>query len=463
MVKEGIVLGHKVSYRGIEVDKAKVDLIAKSPPPQSVKEEGCENTVADHLSRLNLDYVENMHDFPLRDEFPNEHLCAITQTREPWFADFANFLVGNVLPSQLSYQQKKKFFSDIKYYLWDEPYLYKWCGDGMVRRCVPEEEMQSILGFCHDREVGGHHGGAKTAAKVLQCGFYWPSLFKDAHKYVSSCDQCQRTEPAADTRSRRRRAVAATTRLAPLLLPFRREEAVAVYRSPRCCSVATAHTSRRHCSVPLRPHTVAVTSLMEQPGPSRSHRRLSKNTVTLPPADTDLGGHLHFCSQRHHDRYFIISQCVILPEVLLGNHRQPSPNSRAYDSSKTKDTYIRDLALKYLHRFLAYTFSGRKDSSTALNKTELFFLWSMLTHTRINIGFWVASQFQINDLSEPGAPLDRRQREASPRTDEDPTPLTSETVHDRFDSFDERLRCMELNLHAYFEFMQFQPPFPPPP
>ncbi|KAL0453839.1 UNVERIFIED_CONTAM: Retrovirus-related Pol polyprotein from transposon opus [Sesamum latifolium] len=38
MVKEGIVLGHKVSYRGIEVDKAKVDLIVKLPPPQSVKE-----------------------------------------------------------------------------------------------------------------------------------------------------------------------------------------------------------------------------------------------------------------------------------------------------------------------------------------------------------------------------------------------------------------------------------------
>ncbi|KAL0284350.1 UNVERIFIED_CONTAM: Retrovirus-related Pol polyprotein from transposon.6 [Sesamum radiatum] len=87
--------------------------------------------------------------------------------------------------SHLSYQQKKKFFSDIKYYLWDEPYLYKRCGDGMVRRCVPEEEMQSILGFCHDREVGGHHGGAKTAAKVLQCGFYWPSLFKDAHKIAT--------------------------------------------------------------------------------------------------------------------------------------------------------------------------------------------------------------------------------------------------------------------------------------
>ncbi|KAL0420868.1 UNVERIFIED_CONTAM: Retrovirus-related Pol polyprotein from transposon opus [Sesamum latifolium] len=38
MMKEGIVLGHKVSYRGIEVDKAKVDLIAKLPLPQSLKE-----------------------------------------------------------------------------------------------------------------------------------------------------------------------------------------------------------------------------------------------------------------------------------------------------------------------------------------------------------------------------------------------------------------------------------------
>ncbi|GJU12214.1 reverse transcriptase domain-containing protein [Tanacetum coccineum] len=37
MVKEGIVLGHKISKSGIEVDRAKVDVIAKLPPPTSVK------------------------------------------------------------------------------------------------------------------------------------------------------------------------------------------------------------------------------------------------------------------------------------------------------------------------------------------------------------------------------------------------------------------------------------------
>nr|GEZ43622.1 retrovirus-related Pol polyprotein from transposon 17.6 [Tanacetum cinerariifolium] len=38
MVKEGIVLGHKISKNGIEVDKAKVDVIAKLPHPTTVKD-----------------------------------------------------------------------------------------------------------------------------------------------------------------------------------------------------------------------------------------------------------------------------------------------------------------------------------------------------------------------------------------------------------------------------------------
>ncbi|GKV41179.1 hypothetical protein SLEP1_g48746 [Rubroshorea leprosula] len=90
-------------------------------------------------------------------------------------------------------KENKKFFSDIKHYLWEEPFLYKICGDGMIRRCVPQEEVNAILSFCHDKEVGGHFGASKTTSKVLQCGFYWPSLFKDAYAYVSACDQCQRT------------------------------------------------------------------------------------------------------------------------------------------------------------------------------------------------------------------------------------------------------------------------------
>ena len=34
--------------------------------------------------------------------------------------------------------------------------------------------------------------GDRTAHKVLQSGFYLPTLFKDARKFVLSCDECQR-------------------------------------------------------------------------------------------------------------------------------------------------------------------------------------------------------------------------------------------------------------------------------
>lgn len=37
MVEEGIVLGHKISHKGIEVDRAKIEVIEKLPPPVNVK------------------------------------------------------------------------------------------------------------------------------------------------------------------------------------------------------------------------------------------------------------------------------------------------------------------------------------------------------------------------------------------------------------------------------------------
>ena len=53
--------------------------------------------------------------------------------------------------------------------------------------------MSDILKHCHSLECGGHFNGQRKAAKVMQSGFYWPSLFKDAHSFAKSCDRCQRT------------------------------------------------------------------------------------------------------------------------------------------------------------------------------------------------------------------------------------------------------------------------------
>ena len=58
---------------------------------------------------------------------------------------------------------------------------------------MTESEVGEILKHCHSLECGGHFNGQRTVAKVLQLGFYWPSIFKDAHLFAKSCDWCQRT------------------------------------------------------------------------------------------------------------------------------------------------------------------------------------------------------------------------------------------------------------------------------
>ncbi|KAL6310801.1 hypothetical protein AAG906_017436 [Vitis piasezkii] len=55
----------------------------------------------------------------------------------------------------------------------------------------PQEEQQGILSHCHENACGGHFASQKTTMKVLQSGFTWPSLFKDAHIMCRSYDDAK--------------------------------------------------------------------------------------------------------------------------------------------------------------------------------------------------------------------------------------------------------------------------------
>ncbi|XP_021748087.1 uncharacterized protein LOC110713944 [Chenopodium quinoa] len=153
---------------------------------------GAENVVADHLSRLPI-FVGDLDNLPIDDSFPDDRLFAILQVPAPWFADIANYLSCSILPPDLTYQQKRKFLHDIRQYFWDDPLLFKQGVDGLFRRCVPDDEIENVITMCHSSPCGGHMSANKTLAKILQCGFYWPSMFKDVWGVVKACDRCQRT------------------------------------------------------------------------------------------------------------------------------------------------------------------------------------------------------------------------------------------------------------------------------
>ncbi|KAJ9566726.1 hypothetical protein OSB04_002692 [Centaurea solstitialis] len=110
----------------------------------------------------------------------------------PWYADFANYLAVGVLVKGMTHQQKGKFFSDLKHYFWFKPHLFRIGLDRMPRRCVSGPAAWDILDNCHKGPTGGHFGANLTARKVIESGFYWPMIFKDAHALIKSCDACQR-------------------------------------------------------------------------------------------------------------------------------------------------------------------------------------------------------------------------------------------------------------------------------
>ena len=64
----------------------------------------------------------------------------------------------------------------------------------IIHRCIREDKVFDILKSWHDEPCGGHFAYKRIAYKILRLGYCWPTLFRDAKKYVKSCDNCKRME-----------------------------------------------------------------------------------------------------------------------------------------------------------------------------------------------------------------------------------------------------------------------------
>ncbi|XP_070667395.1 uncharacterized protein [Malus domestica] len=102
---------------------------------------GSENVVADHLSQIM--HHEGDNDLvPISETFPDEQLFTIKSSVTHWYADYINYLVSDIMPPDLTWQQKTRFILLVRHYYWDEPYLWKHSPDQCIRRCVPDDKME---------------------------------------------------------------------------------------------------------------------------------------------------------------------------------------------------------------------------------------------------------------------------------------------------------------------------------
>nr|GEU95315.1 reverse transcriptase domain-containing protein [Tanacetum cinerariifolium] len=143
------------------------------------------NLAADHFSRLENPHQSVLNKKEINETFPLETLNVVSfrgDSSTPWFAHFANYHAGNFVVKGMSSQQKNKFFKDVKYYFWDDPFLFKVCADQVIRRYVHGQEAVDILKACHNGPTGGHHGLNYTAKK----GINFMGLFSSlrGNKYI---------------------------------------------------------------------------------------------------------------------------------------------------------------------------------------------------------------------------------------------------------------------------------------
>ncbi|KAL0413442.1 UNVERIFIED_CONTAM: Retrovirus-related Pol polyprotein from transposon.6 [Sesamum radiatum] len=120
-----------------------------------------ENLVADNLSRL----ITEGDAPPFKDEFPDERLLA-AQEIVPWYADLVNFLATHTLPNDLSRAKKEKIRSDAKYYVWDDPYLWKYCSNQIIRSRQPSAARRPGLGRRTAPTIRRAHRCSRPAAQA---------------------------------------------------------------------------------------------------------------------------------------------------------------------------------------------------------------------------------------------------------------------------------------------------------
>ncbi|XP_049414694.1 uncharacterized protein LOC125877445 [Solanum stenotomum] len=254
MVKEGRVVGHKVSQKGLEVDKAMIEVIEKLPSPISLKGihsflghagfylrfikdfSKIAHPLCKHLEKevkFNFDDACMVAFKCLKEKLISTPVIISPDWSEPFevMCDASGMTLGIVLGQKHNklfhrtyYASKTLNGAQSNYTVTEQQLLAvvyafekfrayllgirvvvhtdhaalrylmakKDAKTRLIRRCVPEEEFYDSLHACHSSSVGGNHVGVHTVAKILQSGYYWPSLYKDAQEFSKKCTQCQR-------------------------------------------------------------------------------------------------------------------------------------------------------------------------------------------------------------------------------------------------------------------------------
>jgi len=104
---------------------------------------------------------------------------------DDWRVEIANYLRD---PSQKV--TRKLRYKLAKYVLLDEQLYYKTV-NGVLLKCLNEEEAKVLMGEVHEGICGAHQSAYKMKWIIHRAGYFWPTMLEDCFEYYKGCQDCQ--------------------------------------------------------------------------------------------------------------------------------------------------------------------------------------------------------------------------------------------------------------------------------
>ena len=111
-------------------------------------------------------------------------------SKSNWTITIASYLKDGILLDEKEATRKLKV--QAARFVLIKDVLYKRGFSRLYLRCLGNEEADYVMREVHEGICGNHSGSRSLVNKLVQAGYYWPTMQADAEAYVKACNKCQR-------------------------------------------------------------------------------------------------------------------------------------------------------------------------------------------------------------------------------------------------------------------------------
>ncbi|KAM1249238.1 hypothetical protein ACFX2G_032626 [Malus domestica] len=108
---------------------------------------------------------------------------------EEWRQPLINYLEHGMLPDDPKHRSEIR--RRAHRFLYYKGTLYRRSFEGVLLRCLGEEEANQAMEEAHSGICRAHQSGPKLHFQLKRMGYYWPSMVKDCLEYAKRCQACQ--------------------------------------------------------------------------------------------------------------------------------------------------------------------------------------------------------------------------------------------------------------------------------